>query len=195
MTDLRTWISQQIDKAEAVARAATPGPWITPDHDDQIGMLEVRTAHEADIMIGYVADVATADAHHIALNDPAAVLRRCTADRKILARHNVDIRRADDRLYATACDGCGTYGDCDDPVTDNLNDCPELLDLAEGLGLTAAQLAQLDRPQPPERKLYPGVTGNVISDSIASLYASIGPRTPMAEVPPGLRGPNWKARP
>src|SRR5690606_22258896 len=63
---------------------------------------------------------------HAVLVDPTPLLRRCEADRRILARHNVDPAQSDSWLFAAACHGCGTEGDCDDPVTDNLNDCPEL---------------------------------------------------------------------
>jgi hypothetical protein len=170
--DLHGWITQQIDRVEAVARAATPGPWITPDHDDQPGMLEVRTAHEADIMIGYVADVATADAHHIALHDPANVLRRCTADRKILEVHKPYGGRG---YGGHACTGCGELNE--DWAVDHTNDCPTLLALAEGYGLTPEALTTLDRPIPEP---YPPVRLS-------------GPRPDTRRVPPALRGPNWKA--
>ncbi|MFG3488515.1 hypothetical protein [Streptomyces sp. NPDC047972] len=78
-----------------------------------------------------------------------ATIRRCEADQRVLARHTVDPTAASSRLFATACHGCGTSGDCDDPVTENLNDCPELLDLAHAHGITDSILASLDRPQSP----------------------------------------------
>ena len=84
MDDLLGWLGVQLDEDERIARAATLGPWVTADHDDQTGMLEVRTVHEPDIMIGYVADVATADALHIAAHDPARVLREIDAKRDLL---------------------------------------------------------------------------------------------------------------
>ncbi|MEE1813513.1 hypothetical protein PUR59_00410 [Streptomyces sp. SP18ES09] len=73
------------------------------------------------------------------LKDPAPVLRRCEADRRILERHSA---AAPDR---PDCSGCGS----DDgwPVTDNINDCPELLDLAHTHGATSRILAGLDRPE------------------------------------------------
>lgn len=67
-------------------------------------------------------------AEHIAYNDPAAVLRRVAADRRVLARHP----------GATAtdeCPGCGAWLDgtwCTPPGAL----CPELVDLAERLGVT-----------------------------------------------------------
>lgn len=107
---------------------------------------------------------------------------RCEADRRILARHDTDPTRASDRLFATACHGCGTYGDCDDPAVENLNDCPELLDLAHAHGITDDILASLDRPQPPEP--------NTPTRGRRTLTTALGTHRPMA--PPALRGPNWK---
>lgn len=78
----------------------------------------------------------------------AAALRRCEADRRVLARH----RMAPEHGFGGAvCDGCGVYGDCDWAVTDNINECPELLDLAHAHGITEAELAALDTPQTPPR--------------------------------------------
>ena len=124
-------------------------------------------------------DEAEAYARNHILN-PANALRRCEADRKILARHRLNPDAY--WLDAAMCHGCGVMGDCDDPVTDNLNDCPELLDLGHAHGLTAEILATLDRPQRGERP--------------EPVAFRIGPPTrPTSSVPPGLRGPNWKARP
>ncbi|WP_030319649.1 hypothetical protein [Streptomyces flavochromogenes] len=78
--------------------------------------------------------------------DPAAV-RRCEADRRILARHTLD----PNCTYEPACYGCGTYGDTELANIDNLNDCPELLDLAHAHGIADTILAGLDQPQPPPR--------------------------------------------
>ncbi|MEU0659585.1 hypothetical protein [Streptomyces lavendulocolor] len=115
--------------------------------------------------------------------EAAAVLRRCESDRRILARHRLDPDKSD-WSEATMCAGCGTYSDCDWPVTDNLNDCPELLDLAHAHGITDEILASLDRPQPPERKIRD-------SDLLGPGWRLIGSTPP--DVPPALRGPNWKA--
>jgi hypothetical protein len=119
----------------------------------------------------------------VMLIDPTPILRRCEADRRILARHRLDPDRAG-WSEATMCAGCGTYSDCDWPVTDNLNDCPELLDLAHAHGITDEILATLDRPQPPERKIRD-------SDLLGPGWRLIGSTPP--DVPPALRGPNWKA--
>ncbi|MFF0138516.1 hypothetical protein ACFYRN_19000, partial [Streptomyces sp. NPDC005227] len=104
---------------------------------------------------------------------PAVVLRRCEADRRILARHRLD----PDAVWnqAAMCAGCGTYGEFDDPETDNLNDCPELLDLGYAHGLTDEILAGLDRPQLGERpEPRPGFgMPDVITESLARFYADM----------------------
>ena len=111
------------------------------------------------------------------------VLRRCEADRRILARHTLEPDYADSPLFATACRGCGTEGDCDDPVTDNINDCPELLDLAHAHGLTDEILAGLDRPQAPE----PTPAQKRRLRERARLTVPIT----TSDVPEALRGPRW----
>ncbi|MCX5176750.1 DUF6221 family protein [Streptomyces virginiae] len=165
MPDLHEWISQKIDAAEQRAQACPPWPW-TFDADWE----EVKAA---DGIV--VADVFAlsgrqlrATGEFIAANDPAAALRRCTADRKILARHNVNPAWADWPSQAVACYGCGVESDCDWPVTENINDCPELLDIAEGYGLTADEHAQLDRPAPPPRKTC--TSGKTLGQAIADVF-------------------------
>lgn len=109
----------------------------------------------------------------------AAMLRRCEADRRILNRH-----RLNPTAYwadAAMCEGCGDEGEMGYPRTENLNDCPELLDLAHAHGITEEILASLDRPAEGER---PERTGpSLIPDAIAEaltgrLFATfLGTRT------------------
>ncbi|WP_405960807.1 DUF6221 family protein [Streptomyces sp. NBC_00024] len=168
MPDLHGWITQQVDETQRIAEAAR-------------GQGEGRWRHESSYPNGYVYDDGDQpvvydegapfpeEAAHIAFHDPASVLRRCAVDRKILARHrlNPNAYWAD----AAMCEGCGTTSDCDWPVTDNLNDCPELLDLGYAHGLTDEILATLDRPERGER---PEPTGrSLIDDSIASMYGAL----------------------
>lgn len=188
MPDLRGWISQAVAKREALARRASKmtGRWVYA--------LELQRVLDGDYV---VANTGSAYGWHIEANDPAAVLRRCAADRKILARHNRNPSWADWPSQAVACHGCGTYGDCDWPVTDNLNDCPELLDLAEGYGITDEELAHLDRPQPPEQQPAEpaGKSALQVIDEFLWSMAANRRATPTSDVPAALRGPNWKARP
>ncbi|GAA1406199.1 hypothetical protein GCM10009639_53750 [Kitasatospora putterlickiae] len=66
---------------------------------------------------------------------------RAAADLKVLARHRQD-------PPSLACEGCG-YDDSW-PLTKNISDCPELLDMAAGYGLTPETIATLDRPTEPK---------------------------------------------
>lgn len=186
MNDLHGWTTQQVDRVEAAARAATPGPWVAktiiygkpedgygPPTDWEIhaGKTEVvsHLMHEGGgIQHG-------PDAIHIVSHNPAAVLRRCEADRRILERHRLATEWT--WSFDAPCHGCGTEGDCDDPVTDQLNQCPELLDLGHAHGLTPEVLATLDKPPTvhQERTLR-------------------GPLPDTRRVPAALRGPNWSSR-
>lgn len=133
------------------------------------------------------------------LSQAEGVRLRCEADRRILARHRLD----PDVTYEPACEGCGTYGDLELSNVDNLNDCPELLDLAHAHGLTDEALAGLDRPQPPprpERKasqrepLVPPDVTAAWADATLSFWltGTMRSRTAMKDVPEALRGPHWK---
>ncbi|CAL9366234.1 hypothetical protein [Streptomyces sp. enrichment culture] len=124
------------------------------------------------------------------LLDPIPILRRCEADRRILARHRIDPGQAGSVTYAAACEGCG-IDDWGLPDIDNLNDCPELLDLAHAHGLTEETLAGLDRPQPGEpctrMQAAPAQTG------IRGLAHVLGVKPiTTSQVPAALRGPRWK---
>lgn len=173
MPDLHGWITQQIDHVEAVAREATEGPWLAdhpePKHwgDDPESALIVRGKVLCILDNQYGGPL---NLDHIVLHDPTTVLRRCTADRKILDIHKPYGGRG---YGGHACTGCGELNE--DWAIEHANDCPTLLALAEGYGLTPETLAALDRPIPEP---YPPVR-------------LAGPRPDTRRVPPALRGPNW----
>lgn len=182
MSDLHGWIVQQIDEAQRIAEAAR-------------GHGEGRWHHDTSYPNGYVYDggvqpvvydestPSPEEAEHIAAHDPATVLRRCEADRRILARHRLD----PDVHYEPACKGCGTYGDMELPETDNLNECPELLDLGYAHGLTPEILAALDQPVPPPMPERPDPGPGFRAGRVR-----VADMMQMTEVPTALRGPNWK---
>ncbi|MFE7072684.1 DUF6221 family protein [Streptomyces sp. NPDC057620] len=149
MPDLHGWITQQIDHAAAIATEATPGPWhVTEytwqtDFDAGIG----STPGSVDIVgHGYEGGGAERreDARHIALHDPAAVLRRCEADRKILAAHPYTervISPSDGSPTAGfGCETCHGWGG----VPEGRGACPTILALAEGYGPEAAGAADTE---------------------------------------------------
>lgn len=166
MPDLHGWITQQIDDVEGVAQLISaggyePDEWrIEPSRSGRWTQIVVysRTLGEPPEAASReepVAFVQTGRNEHLmmAMHDPARVLRRCEAGRRVLARH----RLSPDAYWADAamCEGCGTEGEMGYPRTENLNDCPDLLDLAHAHGLTDEILAGLDRPQKGERPERP----------------------------------------
>ncbi|MDX3759312.1 hypothetical protein [Streptomyces sp. AK02-04a] len=153
MPDLHGWITQQITIREQAADR-----W----HDTECAVHDVTVADALVLLGATVCDC----------GGPAAVLRRCTADRKILEVHKPYGGRG---YSGHACTGCGELSE--DWAVEHANDCPTLLALAEGYGLTPEILATLDRPVPEP---YPPVRLS-------------GPRSDTRRVPPALRGPNWKA--
>lgn len=181
MPDLHAWISAKVTAVEAAAQACPPWPW---RYDaDQDAVLAADGIEVADVFALSNRQL-HATGEFIAANDPEAVLRRCAADRKILDRHIHDPESATWSSSPYPCRGCGFEGDCDDPVTEHINDCPELLDLAHAHGITDDELAQLDRPARPRREEA------YTASSVKGL-----PPTPTSAVPVVFRGPNWKARP
>jgi hypothetical protein len=117
------------------------------------------------------------------LIDPAPLLRRCEADRRILARHlpQPDGTPFDDGWQCRTCSEDG--GDGYQYLVPY--PCPELLDLAHAHGITPETLASLDRPQPPEPK--PRSNSRLgLSDILAT------PPITTSDVPEALRGPRWK---
>jgi hypothetical protein len=181
MPDLHDWISQQIDEREALARRAVKiaGDWTYA--------LQLQRVLDRDYVI---ANTSNAYGPHIAANDPAAVLRRCAADRKILAIHRYAGGNSWDQY---ACHGCG-YDDTG-YLVDHTNDCETLQALAEGYGLTEEELAGLDRPE-QERQASPGgkTALQVIDEFLWAAAATRQSTTPTTDVPAALRGPNWKAK-
>jgi hypothetical protein len=201
--DLHAWITQQVDEVEKRARDCDAtdwrhiGPGIIVDRDTdgwQHAPDNARIVTVAHERIWWTSPAHSPEADHIVTHSLDAVLLRCEADRRILARHRVDPTAADSPTFAIACDGCRSewvQDDCE-PLTANINDCPELLDLAHAHGITSEILAGLDRPQPPEPK--PRKT-----DRRWGLPTLTGPQllgmqayTPMREVPEALRGPRRK---
>lgn len=169
MPDLHGWITQQIDEAQRIAEAAR-------------GQGEGRWRHDASHPNGYVYDELDQpvvydesapfpeEAAHIAFHDPATVLRRCAADRKILAVHAP--QGGDWEPHA--CLGCGSDSEFG-VLVDHTNDCETLQALAEGYGLTEEQRARLDRPEPePRQRRMCGFLGAGIAEAMyGNLFATL----------------------
>ncbi|MEH0417810.1 hypothetical protein [Streptomyces sp. B21-083] len=190
MMDLHAWITQQVDRVEAGVRAELQGRRVAfkPSGDGPVitgAVTEVKQTPDGPQLTIAQYDVEPIGEDVTDAQPVFAALRRCEADRRILARHALDPAAAN-TPRAAACDGCGVewVQDYCDPVTDNLNDCPELLDLAHAHGITPETLAGLDRPELPE----PTPAQKRRLRERARLTVPIT----TSDVPEALRGPRWK---
>ncbi|MFJ9633816.1 DUF6221 family protein [Streptomyces sp. NPDC101175] len=189
MTDLHGWITQQVDVVEAAIRAGIEGRRVAfkPGDGGPVitgAVTEVKQTPDGPQLVIAQYDVEPVGEDITDVQPALAALRRCEADRRILARHRLAPSQTEDPMRATACEGCGEWGKFEYPVSENLNDCPELLDLAHAHGITAEILAGLDRPQAPELK----PRGYVDRRPLPFLTRPIT----SSDVPEALRGPRWK---
>jgi hypothetical protein len=177
---LHGWIAQQIDETQRIAEAARGqgnGQW---RHDSSYENGYVYDERDQPVVYDESTPLPE-EAEHIALHDPASVLRRCAADRKILAEHAPAV----DSWDPYACTGCGSddYG----WNVDHTNDCPTLLALAEGYGLTEEQRARLDRPEkerpaPSGPSLLPDGLAEAMFGNLYAAFLGTRPVEPRPEV-------------
>ncbi|MEV8046397.1 DUF6221 family protein [Streptomyces griseoluteus] len=116
MDDLVQWLTAQLDVEDRVARAAAEEshPEWSPG-DKNLGS-QVSTAEYGDPVVVGPWDYLDWDVRqHIAAHDPARVLREIDAKRRVMKRHHD---------FQGWCAGCGN------DLTNQINDCPELRDLA-----------------------------------------------------------------
>jgi hypothetical protein len=139
--DILAWLDRAITEREAVAREACDGGegrwhngWC-PDGELEEGETDsgCGVSDERDRTVVYDEGRPNkAQSIHIAANDPESVLRRCAADRKLIAQHGPWNPR--DR----ACRGCG-LDNHDEQITADYADCPVLNAIAEGYGWTGGE--------------------------------------------------------
>ena len=132
MTDLVAFLRARLNEDEAMAMAATPGPWwaVQGKHEDDGKLRLVKASDPAyptedPIYAGSAQRVAwsvtsdpdegeQANLRHIARHDPARVLREVEAKRAILGLHRPewhDFINADgDDRTSSDCAECSTHG-------------------------------------------------------------------------------------
>src|SRR5258708_31906019 len=116
MSDLAAFLTARLDEDEAVAKAATEGPWawaatgekdnswavaLVGDADEEEKMLSGRIEAGDGIIIDPVCEGINGnlpDAAHIARHDPARALRRVDADRKIRSEEHTSELQSPDHL-------------------------------------------------------------------------------------------------
>lgn len=99
MSDLVTKLLAAIEDVERIAREATPGPWRVDNATYPEGIH--NDYGDCPVAGGRWGDEASvfdqpSDAHHIALHDPASVLRMCSAHREIVEHAQSDLDLVDD---------------------------------------------------------------------------------------------------
>ena len=90
----------RLDEYEAVARVATAGPWVAEHAFGTWFVSPVAATTTAAGNVSRLKPGQRADAHHIAANDPATVLRTIQAHRKILDAHPLTVYTDEEPGYA-----------------------------------------------------------------------------------------------
>ena len=135
VTDLVEFLIARLDERQVLAEAASwsddSNVWLAGQnvHDQRWYVVDSMEEGVLDRVHAHAADDA-AVAKLVAANDPAFVLADVAAKRRILARHRVPTKSEWQRWHARMCLGCGTMGEFDDPRVREINECPELRDLA-----------------------------------------------------------------
>lgn len=128
---LHEWIEGEVRHREDAARLVGYERITTADYLCETKYLLLHRGDKADAGPEMDPDLAA----HIALHGPDAVLRRCAADRKILAAHPYTTSVLNPSYGAhTAGFGCEVCHDWDG-VTEGRGNCPTILALAEAYGL------------------------------------------------------------
>jgi uncharacterized protein DUF6221 len=120
VSDLVEFLKARLDEDERIAAEAER----LVDRDAWFDILEQALGD------GREAVKRAATTHYLEFR-PLRILRDIEAKRRIMARHKPigpgRLRRVRDELN---CEGCGWEGELGDPVTENIDECPELRDLA-----------------------------------------------------------------
>ena len=123
MSDLVEFLKARLEEDEHFARRTRSGEWTF----DELGQLLVNQGQT----ISKIANLGVANfGQHIARHDPARVLRQVAVGRRTLALHSPAQPGRYDRNDVYECQGCGVEGPNEWAVTENIDECPELRDLA-----------------------------------------------------------------
>lgn len=104
--DLAGFLLAQLDADEAVARAATPGPWAMDQVGDHARVWMEEMPPYVPIALG---ELMPEDAKHIALHDPAFELDRIAWLRAVVGLHRASRITPGSPLI---CDECGGGAPC-----------------------------------------------------------------------------------
>ncbi|GHJ34254.1 hypothetical protein TPA0910_86870 [Streptomyces hygroscopicus subsp. sporocinereus] len=126
--DILAWTEHAITAREEAANAAPRSPWSVLVDDDALIAPDGIPVVEAFALSGQQT---RAILNHVALHDPASVLRRCAADRKILHLHGG---------RGHSCSAIDADGDLDEHARFYDHEvCDTVRALAEGYGWTEGE--------------------------------------------------------
>src|SRR5688572_9837398 len=94
VTDIVSWLREQLDADEQTARAAANRTgserWVAEPYSDNVAAVLGDDSSAAPFVGGYYGAISPEAAGHIAVHDPALVLRTIAAYRAALVRHAAD---------------------------------------------------------------------------------------------------------
>jgi hypothetical protein len=127
--DSLAFLHATLDAAQARAEAAGGDEWTQQDHpSDSIAIYDSKR----EPVVYDEGWPSPEQAAHIVANNPAAVLRRIAADRKLIAAHPITSDVRDIRIISLGCRTCHRW---DDQI-DGRGYCDSIIALAEGWGWT-----------------------------------------------------------
>jgi hypothetical protein len=130
VTDLTSRITAALDEQQRLAEAATPGPWEARSY-------VVAGPRRAGVALALsIGDREVSDAAFIAANDPASVLRRVAAQRRVLERHQPEEYGEATEFEGVTLPALVACGRCQDNFDQYpVYPCDEIKDLADALGV------------------------------------------------------------
>ncbi len=148
MSDPLEFLEAAHRQAEETAQAASPGPWHV---NDESGVQMIYDADGGTVIAGgqWGGEVSafepTADARHITLHHPAAVLRRVARERALLSEHQPerevyiypDVDQPEPGVLTRACKTCAQGQHYD--LRPEVYPCPTVRLLAEAWGWTGRE--------------------------------------------------------
>jgi hypothetical protein len=130
--DIVEFLTARLDEDEQVALGVSDGPrrpeeWIARQWP--YGTAPRDWAVDCPFGAVVVDGSFRASAEHTARHDPARVLREVAAKRRVLERHSLTPAQRD-YPDLNACEGCGSAGYGYGYRTSDIEECPELRDMA-----------------------------------------------------------------
>lgn len=133
------WVRRSADETstDEILRTTTAGEHVPPEAGSLDPVPDGWVQTHTIAVVHSVGDSEHASEHaryltdHIARHDPARAFHSIRAKRRILTVHcpGREVRQGS-KPPTVSCAGCGFGGPCDDPFTEDINECPTLMAVA-----------------------------------------------------------------